>query len=177
MSRFLREHTSLCWPLVASETTEKNFLQTCNVPELSANWEEISCSAYSPAHTNELIHTQTQSWTNKSPLPLSYLPRTQKQINYTGWLPPLIYLMKSTWRLPLLTNIQASLVHLGPNTVMGTSCLVNKHACKHKTHCALHRVSLTVFTRARFSEDMFPATKDNSSLVTQVLGLSQITVI
>lgn len=48
--------------------------------------------------------------------------------------------MKSIWRLPLLTDIQASLVHLGLSTVMGTSCLVNKQACEHKMHCALHTV-------------------------------------
>lgn len=44
---------------------------------------------------------------------------------------------------PLLTNIQASLVHLGPSAVMGTSCLVNKQACKHKMYCVLHTVLFT----------------------------------
>lgn len=38
----------------------------------------------------------------------------------------------------MLTNIQASLVHLGLSAVMGTSCLVNKQACKHKLYGALH---------------------------------------
>lgn len=64
MSWFLRERASLCWPLAASETKSKNLfpcLQTCNIPELLANWKEISSCVCSPAHTNELIHTQTQS--------------------------------------------------------------------------------------------------------------------
>lgn len=43
---------------------------------------------------------------------------------------------QSIWCLSLLTDIQASLVHVGLRTVMGTSCLVNKHAGKHKTYCA-----------------------------------------
>lgn len=43
---------------------------------------------------------------------------------------------QSSWCLSLLTDIQASLVHVGLRTVMGTSCLVNKHACKHKMPCA-----------------------------------------
>lgn len=48
--------------------------------------------------------------------------------------------MKSIWRL---TNVQESLVHLGLSTVMGTSCLVNKQAYKHKMYCALHTVFFT----------------------------------
>lgn len=85
---------------------------------------------------------------------------TQKQISYTAWLPPLICLMRSIWRLPLLTNLQARLVHLGLNTVMGTSCLVNKQACKHKMHCALCIVLPYWFIRARNHEDKSSTTKD-----------------
>lgn len=45
----------------------------------------------------------------------------------------------SIWCLFLLTNTQASLVHIGLRTVMGTSCLINKHACKHKM-CLILRI-------------------------------------
>lgn len=61
MSRFLRERASLRWPLRQNQKNLFPCLQTCNIPELWANWKEISCWVYSPAHTNELIHTQTQS--------------------------------------------------------------------------------------------------------------------
>lgn len=54
--------------------------------------------------------------------------------------------LSSIWCLSLLTGIQAGLVHLGLRTVMGTSCLVNKHAYKHKTHCALYRVRFPALT-------------------------------
>lgn len=118
-------------------------LQTCNISQLLVKWKEISCWVRSPAHTDELIHAWAQSSMSKTPPSPFLFTLTQKQISYTAWLPPLICLMKSIWRLPLLTNLQARLVHLGLNTVMGTSCLVNKQARKHKMHCSLCIVLFT----------------------------------
>lgn len=172
----MRLFAGLLQPLLQNENPSPS-LQTCHIPELLANWREISRRA----GQDTLQCTQTSSFAHKhSPTPVrapsSFLfTLTQKQINYTGWLPPLIYLMKSIWRLPLLTNIQASLVHLGLSTVMGTSCLVNKQACKHKMYCALHTV---LFTGLPESEIIRMGVQQQS--VTQVLvsqGLAQITVI
>lgn len=139
MRRLLLASCSLC-NKIKKKKRKENPLP--NLPELLANWKEISRGG----GRDILQHAQTSSVAHKlCPAPSrassSFLfAPTQKQINYTGWLPPLIYLMKSIWRLPLLTDIQASLVHLGSSTVMGTSCLVNKQACEHKMHCALHTV-------------------------------------
>lgn len=71
----------LCWPLAASKNPLPS-LQTCCIPELLANWKEISCRG-GPRHsqTSSFAHSPAPG---RAPSSLLFT-LTQKQINYTRW--------------------------------------------------------------------------------------------
>lgn len=152
MSRFLREK---CLPFpvlltkIQKKTKQKIFLSFCSSPNLrhprnsqltgrGLTVERALRGTHGRAHPQAKTQVpRRKPPTSPQPLFLSsflFTP-TQKQINYTGWMPPLIYLMKSMWRLPLLTNIQASLFHLGPEQRSNGNKLLGQQNMPVNTKC------------------------------------------
>lgn len=127
MSWFLREHPFL----VASQTNKiekkETFaisLQSCQTPTQQKS--DLCLKQIQPDSAQEesalfpLVNSDRKTDELLSRVAATGLPSNELSIRC----------------LSLLTNIEASLVHVGLRTVMGTSCLDNKHAYKHKMHCA-----------------------------------------